>query len=386
MSLYIELSEFLSNPIRTGIQRIVGEICRNMPQGAAIPVQFRAGTYVALPDVLINTIGRYFSEKSEAAASEIQRIACVEGAPGITISQRDVFLVPEVFTHSERVAFFRRMTSKQWEQVRFIVYDLLPLTHPEHFHPEAVDLLYGYYHLLRNAGECAFISEETRNQYYGRLRRTQAREGIVLPLGCDSLGPRDQPTFDRPLTFAVLGTVEPRKNHKVILEAFEPLLRQIPELTLSFIGKMGWVDGEFALKVQTLASGKNPGLRFYPGLGDEAIRRHVQQSRATIYVSSAEGYGLPPVESLWLGTPVIASRTIPSLQTLGCGGIHYVEPLTAERITEAVLAFLNDAYANRKVQEARCLNLPTWKSFTEELVCWTTRSARSEAASLSGGF
>ena len=43
MSLYIDLSEFLSNPIKTGIQRISGEICRYLPSGSALPMRLSAG-------------------------------------------------------------------------------------------------------------------------------------------------------------------------------------------------------------------------------------------------------------------------------------------------------------------------------------------------------
>ena len=50
-------------------------------------------------------------------------------------------------------------------------------------------------------------------------------------------------------------------------------------------------------------------------------------SWATIYISEAEGFGLPPVESLWLGTPVVASAAIPSLEAIGPAGVHIVEPV-----------------------------------------------------------
>lgn len=232
-------------------------------------------------------------------------------------------------------------------------------------------IMAGYFQIIRRAGHCGFISEYTRGAYYGRLKRTAARDGVVLPLGCDALGARAvRPIVDRPLNFSVLGTIEPRKNHELILDAFEPLLRQIDGLSLSFIGKMGWVDPEFGQKVRALASDKNSGFRFLSAPDDGAIRSYIEQSRATIYVSAAEGYGLPPVESLWVGTPVIASATVPSLQGMGSAGIHYVEPLSLVNLRRAVLAFVDTAYANQKAEETMHLNLPTWDSFTQEVVRW----------------
>jgi glycosyltransferase involved in cell wall biosynthesis len=369
MSLYIDLSEFLTNPIRTGIQRIAGEICRYSPPNAVIPIRFHSGRYVSLPSTLIDAIGKYFRDADESGAAEIRQLGSIESGSAIQMSREDAVLVPEVFDNPQRLAFFREMHEQELRRYRFIVFDLLPLTHPEYFVSHLP--IFGYYSILRRASCCGFISEETREVYYGRLKRTETRGGVVLPLGCDSLGPKaDRPTVNRPLAFSVLGTIEPRKNHELILEAFEPLLRQIDGLSLSFIGKMGWVDSEFARKVQAFASDENSGFRFHSGPGDGAIRRHIEQSRATVYVSVAEGYGLPPVESLWLGTPVIASTAIPSLRRLGSAGIHYVEPLNAVSLRRAVVAFVEDVYANQKTEETLNLNLPTWQSFTQEVLHW----------------
>jgi glycosyltransferase involved in cell wall biosynthesis len=314
-------------------------------------------------------IGRYFRDAHDTGITEIRRLA-VENGPAIEVSQGDTVLVPEIFGE-QRAAFFRGMSEQQLRRCRFIIYDLLPVTHPEYFPPDMPLLMAGYFQIVRQASRCGFISEYTRDVYYGRLKRTNTRDGVVLPLGSDSLGPRvELPTLNRPLTFTVLGTIEPRKNHELILEAFEPLLRQINGLSLQFIGKIGWIDPEFAQKVHALASDKNSGLRFQPAPDDETIRRCVEESRATIYVSPAEGYGLPPVESLWLGTPVIASTKIPSLKHLGSAGIHYVEPLNVVNLRRAVLAFVEDVYANQKIEETMPLNLPTWRSFTQEVLHW----------------
>lgn len=369
MSLYIDLTEFLASLRKTGIERISGEMCRYLPPAMAIPVRFDSDRYVALSPALIEAAGELFRDVSESGVAEIRRLGTADGS-AIEVLPNDTVLVPEIFGEP-RTTFFCRTSDQELQRYRFIIYDLLPATHPEYFPPDIPLVMSGYFQVARRAARCAFISEYTRNAYYRRLRRTDAGDGVILPLGSDSLGPRpDRPAFNRRLTFTVLGTIEPRKNHELILQAFQPLLRQIEGLTLVFIGKMGCVEPEFAHNVQTLASDPNSGLRFHSAPGDGAIRSYIEQSRATIYVSSAEGYGLPPVESLWLGTPVIASKTIPSLKRIGHGGVHYVEPLNAAKLIQAVLAFLNDDYANQKIEETVHLNLPTWKCFTEEVIRW----------------
>ena len=371
MSLYIDLSEFLTNPITTGIQRIAGEMCKHALPNTLIPVRLQSEGYVALPLALIDVIGGHFRAASQAGVAEISRLGAVERGSAVKVSRSDTVLVPEVFNNPRRLEFFRYMSEEELQCYRFIVYDLLPMTHPQFFPAGTSAGAYGYYKLLRRAAHCGFISEDTREVYYRRLKRTDERGGVILPLGCDSIGPRaERPALNRPPAFSVLGTIEPRKNHALILDAFEPLLRRINGLRLSFIGKMGWVDSEFARRVQALAADKNSGFQFHSVSGDDAIRTCIEQSRATLYVSTAEGYGLPPVESLWVGTPVIASATIPSLKGRGSAGVHFVDPLDAVNLRRAVLAFLEGDYANRKTRETLQVKLPTWRSFTEEVLCW----------------
>lgn len=381
MSIYIDLTEFLASPITTGIQRVTGEMCRYLQRNVAIPVRLHSDHYVALPPDLITAVGGYFRNPSESGLAEIRQLARADKSSCVRVSQDDIVLVPEVFYDPQRIAFFRAMSEQELQQYRFIIYDLLPVTHPEYFAPSMpLEIIYGYFQVIMRAQYCAFISEYTRDVYYGRLKRTGARDGIVLPLGSDALGPKmDRPVINRPPTFSVLGTIEPRKNHELILEAFEPLLREIDGLSLAFIGKLGWVDSEFAHRLQALASDKNSGFRFHAVPGDATIRSYIEQSRATIYVSAAEGYGLPPVESLWTGTPVIASTKIPSLRGLSAG-IHYVEPLNVVNLRRAVLAFVEDEYANQKIVETTHLNLPTWHSFSQEVLRWCGEGLRGNTA------
>ncbi len=370
MSFYIDVTEFLTNPITTGIQRIAGEMCRYFPPNTAIPVRLYSGRYLALPPALTEAIGGYFRDPGEATVAEIRRLGAVERGSPIKVSQNDTVLVPEVIIEPKRLSYFGAMSDEELQRYRFIIYDLLPITHPEYFRTEWLLEIFAYYKVLRRATSCGFISEDTRDDYYRRLKRTDARGGVVLPLGSDGFGPKTDPSaFNRKLQFSVLGTIEPRKNHELILTAFEPLLRQIEGLRLSFIGKMGWVDPDFAQKIQTLAADKNSGFEFHSATDDHTVRRCIEQSRATIYVSLAEGYGLPPVESLWVGTPVIASKTIPSLKNLA-DGICFVEPLNVINLRRAVLAFVDDFYAAEKVEQTKRLALPTWQGFTNEVLRW----------------
>src|SRR6185437_14473701 len=119
---------------KTGIQRISGEICRHSPPGTMIPVRLDSDHFVALPPALINAMGKYFQDATESGITEIRRLAAESGPP-IRISPSDTVLVPEIFGQ-QRASFFRAMPEHQLRCCRFIIYDLLPLTHPEYFVPD----------------------------------------------------------------------------------------------------------------------------------------------------------------------------------------------------------------------------------------------------------
>ncbi len=380
MQVFVDLTEFLASQNRTGIQRVCGQLCRHWPGREPLtPVKLRGdGRLVRLPQEL-GLIQAYF-EASDSDAhglkdrlAELSRQADSSGVP-LDLQPDCKVLVPELFYEPGRVAFFRGLSQEQLNCFYFILYDLLPFTHPEFFIAHAPqEIINGYARVVRAAQHVAFISPYTRDAYYRRLlRRPCSSPGPVLPLGSDGLGER--PTggaLRRPRPkFTVVGTLEPRKNHALILDVFEPLLHQIEGLRLVFLGQVGWVDPLLMERVRSLAAGRCPGFEHVADPSDEVIREHVLESWATIYISAAEGFGLPPVESLWLGTPVIASAAVPSLEGINPAGVHLAEPLDAFHLREAVLAFLEATYAKRKSEEALRLTLPTWGSFAMEVAKW----------------
>jgi glycosyltransferase involved in cell wall biosynthesis len=369
MSFYIDFTEFLSGPPRTGIQRVASEMCRHLPSNIAVPIRLDCGHYIALSQEVMGLIGDHFTD---SASDDIGRLAAPQHKSTISFMNDDVVLVPEVFFQRERLAFFRTMSDQEFERYRFVVYDLLPLTHPEYFVGDMpLSAICGYFRTIRRASEPGFISDHTRDSYYKRLKRTEDRGGVVLHLGADALGRRSgREPRNRARVFSVIGTIEPRKNHEMILDAFEPLLREIDGLSLIFMGRMGWVSPAFNERVHKLAADKDSGFTFISTANDQSIRQCIEECRATIYVSAVEGYGLPPIESLWVGTPVIASNKLPSLTDLGSFGIHIVDPPSVVSLRHAIRAFLDDGYAERKREEAMRLKLPTWRSFADEVWRW----------------
>jgi glycosyltransferase involved in cell wall biosynthesis len=107
-------------------------------------------------------------------------------------------------------------------------------------------------------------------------------------------------------SFLMVGTIEPRKGHRVALDAFETLWAEGFDGDLVIVGKPGWGNDHL---IERLRNHPEAGHRLYwhAQVGDEALRNLYAESDALIAASFAEGFGLPIVEARHFGKPVIAS-------------------------------------------------------------------------------
>jgi glycosyltransferase involved in cell wall biosynthesis len=130
-----------------------------------------------------------------------------------------------------------------------------------------------------------------------------------------------------------VGTIEPRKNLRRLVEAFELLLRSTSLLpTLVIAGGQGWLMDDFAV-------GERVRLTGY--LEDQDLCGLYSTCAAFVYPSLYEGFGLPPLEAMACGAPVITSR-IPSLMETVGDAARLVDPKDVEDMAQAMAEMLSD--------------------------------------------
>jgi glycosyltransferase involved in cell wall biosynthesis len=137
-----------------------------------------------------------------------------------------------------------------------------------------------------------------------------------------------------------VGTLEPRKNLLTLLKAFAQIIGQSelrPQLVIA--GGEGWLMDEMFTFIRK--SGITERLRFTGYLSDEELRGLYSSCKVFIYPSVYEGFGLPPLEAMACGAPVIAGR-IPSLQEVLGSTARLVEPLDVEALAASIVALLKD--------------------------------------------
>ena len=150
-------------------------------------------------------------------------------------------------------------------------------------------------------------------------------------------------------TILYVGTIEPRKNLPRLLEAFAQL-RQRDALPhqLVCVGPYGWGYQEVQRCIERLELGPDVRLTGYVPFVDLAALYNL--SEVFVFPSLYEGFGLPVIEAMACGTPVIAARNS-SLREIADGAVEAIDPLETEAIARALLGLVNDPDRRRQLSQ-----------------------------------
>lgn len=147
-----------------------------------------------------------------------------------------------------------------------------------------------------------------------------------------------------------VGTIEPRKNLRRLVKAFDQLLRTTSlSPTLVIAGGQGWLMDDFVSLIQQ--KGLEDGICLTGYLQDEDLCGLYSNCAAFVYPSLYEGFGLPPLEAMACGAPVITSR-IPSLMETVGSAARLVDPNDVEDLTRAMAEMLSDEKVREHYAEA----------------------------------
>jgi len=132
-----------------------------------------------------------------------------------------------------------------------------------------------------------------------------------------------------------VGTMEPIKNFARLLEAYGAARGRLPEdVALMVVGQPGWQCDGLLRSTQEL--GLDGSVRFMGYVSDADLAHLYSGALAFVYPSLYEGFGLPPLEAMTCGAPVIASRTSSLPEVVGEAGL-LVDPLDIEDIAAAMV-------------------------------------------------
>jgi glycosyltransferase involved in cell wall biosynthesis len=257
-----------------------------------------------------------------------------EGARYLNVSQFPLWIA----------RYFSWLKERPDVKAVFFIHDLLPIETPEYFRKGEYERHVRRLINLARFGAGAIATTEVVKAALKRHLASLGRTGmpiLVAPAPVAPIfwrrDPVDPALADKPY-FVTCGTIEPRKNHLMLLHVWRELVRRdgatAPKLVL--IGSRGW-ENENAVDLLQRCPSIGDHVIEVTGLSTPGLKRLLDGARALLMPSFAEGYGLPVAEALAASVPVIASD-IPVFRETGGGRITAVSPIDGEGWLETIRA------------------------------------------------
>lgn len=348
----------------TGIDRVCLAYLEHFQAKARAVVQFRQFRRILdrkssnrLFDLLLNGSSRF--------RSELIRTLAVSAATTERSEAGQIYLnVGHTGLNSRH---WRPWLAKHELRSAYLIHDLIPITHPQYCREGEA----GRHELrmetaLQSASGIILNSAATESD----LAAFACNRGITMPasliawLGTDSTPDiaSARPVARKRPYFVVVGTIEARKNHMLLLEAWREIVSRLGEQApdLIVIGQRGWEAAE-AISILD-----DPGpLRGYvhemAGCSDEQMSNLLAGARATLMPSFVEGFGLPLIEALQQGVPVIASD-LPVFREIAGDIPAYLDPSDRTAWASAVIDYSGEsAERHRQLESANGFPAPTWE-------------------------
>ncbi len=245
-------------------------------------------------------------------------------------------------------------------RIAVFVHDVIPLEYPRYQRAGTVEVFEQKMQRARRFGDLLiYNSADTQ----ARTERVMAPwgpvpQGIVAHLGTippvvvDAEVPEGL-LPERPY-FVTVGTIEPRKNHALLLDVWENLGSDAPMLLIC--GSRGWNNDAVFARLDAL--GPEARVREVAGLSDGALASLVKGAQGLLFPSHAEGYGLPAIEALQLGTPVMCSN-MATFREILANKAQYIDDSDHKLWEEYVKEW---SQRSRDAHQVRDFEAPTWEA------------------------
>jgi len=227
----------------------------------------------------------------------------------------------------------------------FYVHDLLPLEAPEYFrHKEFRRHEQRLTTIARHAAAAIVSTHVVRDALRERLEALGRRDIAILvaPMPTAQVFNRPRPgekPYVGPPYFVFCGTLEPRKNHLMVLHVWRDLVLRLGEAApkLVLVGARGW-ENENIVDLLDRCQPLRRHVMEVSGLSTPSYAALLRGARALLLPSFAEGYGLPIAEALAAGAPVIASD-IPVFREIAGENFLALNPIDGDGWTRAIREF-----------------------------------------------
>lgn len=370
--LLVDVSELVQRDAGTGIQRVVHCVLREWL--ARPPEGYVVRPVYAAPDEPYRYTTRFgVSGTPSGPALDGQLVQAWAGDAfvGLDLSAH-LFPQVEQQLHAWRLAGVR---------VNYVVYDIIPLTHPDKvvaaLTPAFKTWMQG---LCRQADRLVCISrsvaDDVRLWMANHTATMQALPeithfhlGAQLPVPPNATATASSNNaliaqLEQAPSFLMVGTVEPRKGYAQVLDAMELLWQHNCPAHLVVLGKRGWMVDQLCERLS-----KHPELgrrlHWLEHADDASLQQLYRTCSALLAASEAEGFGLPLVEAAQQGLPIIA-RDIPVFQEITQGHAFYFQAQHHTALASALQDWLQ-LDAQGIAPQSSAMPWLTWQESAQQL-------------------
>lgn len=348
MKIYIDVTMLINVSFLTGIQRVVREVVIRLLKkgGQEIVLLYYNDFYRAFKQVDSSAFLLYY-DKGEGEKKDLITDKVVDWKE---LQPGDIFFdIDGVWNLPLRRSVVLPRLKKNGVLLAVFIHDIIPITHPQFCHEVTTFNFMNYIGAYLQYADLLITSvQSTLNAIAELLKQLKLPPipGVVSWLGADFQYKKDKMETVEPEAIKaaeagkyvlMVGTIEPRKNHALILEAFDSGLFD-RNINLVFAGRIGWKMQEFQQKIE-----KHPklGQQFFVlnGLNDASIDYLYKNAYCVAFPTFNEGFGLPVIEAFQRGTPVLASD-IPVLREVGGEFCEYFDPESKRDFSDRLLYWL----------------------------------------------
>jgi len=246
-----------------------------------------------------------------------------------------------------------------------IGYDALPMTEPANyrFKPGSSAWVSEYFRMLAVADAVACISEYSSDVIRQRLRRPESALTTIAHPGGDHVAIRSGHPPER-TRFCRVGTMEERKRPVEILDGFITAIEGGLDAELVFVGRRSASKDAINRRIDSAVDEGYP-VTWIEDASDDQVSETI--NHASVFLSfGIEGYGIPVLEAIRLGTPVVYDGIQPAAELMHGRGATPVSATSQEQMAEMfrqVTAQLTDLRHQLEPDA-----VPTWQSFTDHVV------------------
>jgi len=344
--LLVDISELVQRDAKTGIQRVVRNVLSEWLKYP--PVGYRVEPVYATVDQPYR-YARQFTSHFLGAAEPTGTDEPIDFTSG------DIFFVLDLQPQVQVAqSMFLQNLRRGGVTLKFMVYDLLAVQHSDHFVEGASEGFTNWLHVVGESDGAVCISRSVAEELERWMVAQTWQRQSEFKIEWNHLGADIEPTrthhgrqgspdtvisqLQDGETFLMVGTLEPRKGHAQVLDAFEQLWREKHEMNLVLVGKQGWLVESLTERLRNHPE-MNNRLFWLEGISDEYLEAVYADSTCLIAASYGEGFGLPLIEAAQRKLPIIA-RDIPVFREVAGEYAHYFSAETFDELAQTITDWL----------------------------------------------